>query len=219
MLLNIANKCPNAVDLGPELREIAQVRIVTKGQNVYEKDETPAGIYYIESGLVGLLGLAPNGNETLHRVFGEHYFFGHRSFITGDKYHATAMALAASKLMFFPFSSIAQLEEKYPKLLTHLAQVLGRELRQAEERYNDLTGKRVINRIIEALIFLKNRYPEYQWTRREIGEFCGAKTETVTRVLTQLEKEGFIEKDGRDINILNAQSLLTFSENLELENS
>ena len=108
--------------------------------------------------------------------------------------------------------------EKCPKMLLHLSQTLARDLRIAEERFNDLTGKRVINRIIESLVFLKKRQPEYQWTRREIGEFCGAKTETVTRVLTRLEGEGLIVKDGRDINIPDVQKLLDFSEELELSN-
>ena len=79
-------------------------------------------------------------------------------------------------------------------------------------------AKTVINRIIESLVFLKHRQPDYQWTRREIGEFCGATTETVTRVLTKLETAGLITKDGRDINILDVHKLLEFSEDLELSN-
>jgi CRP-like cAMP-binding protein len=71
-----------------------------------------------------------------------------------------------------------------------------------------MTSKKVASRIIESLIFLKNRYPSYKWTRREIGEFCGAKTETVSRVLGQLEKSQLIEKDGRDILILDEKKLI-----------
>ena len=80
-------------------------------------------------------------------------------------------------------------------------------------RFAGITSKKVTSRIIESLIFLKNRYPEYKWTRREIGEFCGAQTETVTRALTKLEKEGLIKKSGRDIIIVDEENLFCRAEN------
>ena len=126
------------------------------------------------------------------------------------------MALTDVKLIYFPFESAEAILAKCPKMLLHISQMLSRDLRMAEERFNDLTGKRAINRIIESLLFLKQRQPDYQWTRREIGEFCGAKTETVTRVLTQLENDGLIQKEGRDIHIPDPRKLLEYSEEIEL---
>ena len=102
-------------------------------------------------------------------------------------------------------------------MLMHITQMLARDLRIAEERINDITGKRVTSRIIEALIFLKNREPDYVWTRREIGEFCGAKTETVTRTFSVLEKKGLIIKDGREVSIPDVNTLLDYRTEVDLE--
>lgn len=216
MKIKLSNQCLNKYELDDVLIKFGSPRLFHKGDVLYNKGERPHGLYYIQDGIIGLINLAPNGSESLLRVFGEKFFIGYRSFLVNEEYHATSVALTDVKLVYFPFENAQEILEKSPALLVHLSQMLARDLRIAEERFNDLTGKRVINRIIESLVFLKKRQPDYQWTRREIGEFCGAKTETVTRVLTQLENEGFIQKDGRDINILDPQKLLEYSEEIEL---
>jgi CRP-like cAMP-binding protein len=216
MKIKLGPTCLNKFELTDRLKEFGRERVFSKGDVLYNKGDRPSGLYYIKEGLVGLINLAPNGSESLLRVFGEQFFIGYRSFIVNEEYHATSIALTDVKLVYFPFKSAEEILGECPHLLLHLSQMLARDLRIAEERFNDLTGKRVINRIIESLIFLQKRQPDYQWTRREIGEFCGAKTETVTRVLTKLEKEGFIKKDGRTIDIVNVNELLDYSEELEL---
>lgn len=216
MKIKLNSKCLNKFELTDYLKDFGRERIFSKGDVLYNKGDRPSGIYYIQEGIIGLINLSSNGSESLLRVFGEMFFIGYRSFIVNEEYHATAIALTDIKLKYFPFENIAFVLDKSPDLLLHLSQMLARDLRNAEERFNDLTGKRVINRIIESLVFLKKRQPEYQWTRREIGEFCGAKTETVTRVLTKLEGEGLISKEGRNINIMDVNKLLDYSEELEL---
>ncbi len=218
MKIKLGSNCLNKFELTNILKEFGRERVFSKGDVIYNKGDRPSGVYYIQEGIVGLINLASNGTESLLRVFGEQFFIGYRSFIVNEEYHATSIALTDVKLTYFPFENVQTVLEKTPNMLLHLSQMLARDLRIAEERFNDLTGKRVINRIIESLVFLKKRQPEYQWTRREIGEFCGAKTETVTRVLTRLEDEGLIVKDGRDINIPDVQNILDFSEELELTN-
>lgn len=218
MKVRLDPKCLNKMELSDKLSSFGKPRVFNKGDILYNKGDRPTGIYYINEGLIGLINLAPNGSESLLRVFGEQFFIGYRSFLVNEEYHASSVALTDVKLTYFPFENPNLLLEEFPALVLHLSQMLSRDLRIAEERFNDLTGKRVINRIIESLVFLKNRQPEYQWTRREIGEFCGAKTETVTRVLTRLENDGHIQRNGRDINIIDVQKLLEYSEELELSN-
>lgn len=216
MKIKLGSKCHNKFKLTNLLKDFGRERVFSKGDVLYNKGDRPSGIYYIQEGIVGLINLAPNGSESLLRVFGEEFFIGYRSFLVNEEYHGTTVALTDVKLSYFPFENAQIVLEKCPDMLLHLSQMLARDLRNAEERFNDLTGKRVINRIIESLVFLKQRQPNYQWTRREIGEFCGAKTETVTRVLTRLQGEGFINKEGRDININDVNKLLDYSEKLEL---
>ena len=217
MKLNLKSKCDNQMDISDELCSFGHERFFQKGSVIYNKGDRSGGLYYIKKGLVGLINLSPNGNESLLRIFGHKFFFGYRSLIPQENYHATSIALTDVTVNYLPFRDAKDIQERFPEVMLHITKVLCRDLRIAEERFNDITGKRVVSRIIESLIFLKQRYPNYQWTRREIGEFCGAKTETVTRALSKLEKEGFIQKEGREIHVVNPLELLAYSEDLEME--
>lgn len=207
----------NEFEISQELKNFGFTKQFHKGDTIYHKGEVSTGLYYINDGLVGLVNLSPNGTESLLRVFGHKFYFGYRSLISHEPYHASTVALTDVSITFLPFNSVNEILEKFPKLLIDLTVALSVDLRVAEDRLNDITGKKVINRIIESLIFLKHRYPEYRWTRREIGEFCGAKTETVTRALSELERLGLIEKVGREINILDNEKLISYSEEIELD--
>lgn len=191
----------------------SQQRTYEAGDFVYNEGDTPENIYFIEDGLVGLVNMAMNGQETLLRVFGKNYIFGHRSLIAGEKHHASSLVLRKTKIVTLCFHSAEEIQKEMPEFMTVISKILAKELKYAEMRFAGLTSKKVTSRIIESLIFLKNRYPEYKWTRREIGEFCGAQTETVTRALTKLEKEGLIKKNGRDIIILDENNLFCRAEN------
>lgn len=215
MKVSNTNQDINCFYLSEEFKRIGTLRSIKKGQTLYAKGETHGGFFYILSGLMGLIDIAPNGSESLLRVFGQNYFTGYRSFIASEPCNATSTALTDVNYLFFEFENADDLMKKFPNVFLHITKTLCRDLRIAEERLNDLTGKRVINRVIEALIFLKQKDPHYIWTRREIGEFCSATTETVTRAFSKLEKLNLIQKDGRDIVIKDVEKLLSYS--LELE--
>lgn len=218
MKLHLNNAFDNKIDLPQSILDTGLKKQFRKGDMLFNKGDQSKTLTYINKGIVGLVNLAPNGHESLLRIFGEKFFLGYRSFLVGEPYHASAMALSEGELLVFPYSSAEEVQAKNPELFLHLTRMLARDLRIAEERFNDITGKRVVSRIIETLIFLKQRHPNYQWTRREIGEFCGAKTETVTRALTKLEKAGLIRKDGREIHLSSIEELLKYSESQEAMN-
>lgn len=194
--------------MGEDFEKISSTKKFSNGQTIYREGEAPHGLYFIKEGMVGLIHISSGGIESLLRVFGPCTFFGHRSFLANEPYHATAVALKDTTVWFIPAKEAQDIIETRPQLSHHFIKLMAKDLRNAENRLRDMSSKKVSGRIIEALLFLKHRHPNYQWTRREIGEFCGAKTETVSRVLGQLEKKGLIEKDGRDIHIVNEKGLL-----------
>jgi CRP-like cAMP-binding protein len=216
MKVTIDELCFKTIEVDEKLSQRSMLKSFDKNEFIYEKGEKPKGIYFIKRGLVGLFDISINGNESLLRVFGDKFTLGHRTFISEEEYHASAKCLLPSKVLFLPLDSPDELFQLSPNIYKHITLIMARDLRIAEERINDSIGKRVSNRIIETLIYLKTKHPDYQWTRREIGEYCGAKTETVTRVLSQLEKQNFIQKEGRDIIIKDKQKLLEYSEDSEL---
>ncbi len=210
MQLNLKESCLNIFNHFPEnLKSQGHKINLKRNQVLYKKgDNPPKGFYFIQTGLIALTDLSPSGNESLLRVHGDSFFLGHRSFLANENYHATALALENSELFFISVDNIDQFIIDYPQVFKHLTIMLARDLRIAEERINDLTGKRAKSRVIDTILFLKRRDPHYSWTRREIGEFSGTKTETVTRIITELEGLGLVVKNGRLLSIPDSERLL-----------
>jgi CRP-like cAMP-binding protein len=187
------------------------VREVSKGNFIYNTGEKAKSVYILQEGLVGLVYTDENGKESLLRIFNKGYVFSHRSFLAQEEYHANAIALADCQVAVIAFENVDELVENYPDFHLFLTRLLANELRRAEERLHDLSGRSVAYRITQAIIYLKSRHPNHIWTRKEIGEYCGAKLETVTRVLSQLEKNKLIQKDKRNILINDLDKLIDYS--------
>ncbi len=206
-------------DLLSQLTEAQKSRLVhiktSKGDIIYHQGDAPTGIYHVKNGHIGLITITPNGNESLLRVFGPNYFFGHRSLISNEDYHATTLSLVDCEMVFIPKDDFDEIVHENPNILMHVAQVLAKELRRAENKFRDLALSNVTSRIMQTLAFIKSRYPDHKWTRKEIGEYCGAKTETVSRVLGRLEKEGLIQKKGRSIIIPSTEDLYSRAEEID----
>lgn len=215
-MINTLDKHFNFLDLV----EKADINFISsqsfgKGDIVYNEGDAPKGLYLITSGHIGLMRLSANGSETLLRVFGPGSIFGHRSLITREKYHANSMALTDVKVQFIPKDIFEKNIDRCPRLLLHIAQKLAEELKIAENKFTGLASSNVTSRIIQTLAFLKSRYPSYRFTRKEIGEYCGAKTETVSRTLSKLEDEGLIKRSGRDLIIPEIEKLYSYASDIE----
>lgn len=216
MKLDLDKTSENKLELDASIVSSCTIRKFRKGDILFNKGDV-SSLTYVQAGIIGLVNLSLSGHESLLRVFGDKSFLGYRSFIAYESYNATAIALTDGEFLTFPYQSSENLLEVNRPLFFHLSKMLARDLRISEERFNDVTGKRVTSRITETLIYLKQHHPTYQWTRREIGEFCGAKTETVTRALSKLEKLGLINKVGREIHLHDINALLEYAASVDFD--
>lgn len=191
------------------------VRKVKKGEVIYHEGDNPKNIYFLKEGLIGLFYISESGKESFLRIFSPKNVFGHRSFFADEPYHASSIALRNSEIYVIPQDSCNKLCLNEPHFLKLMAKGLAQDLRRAEHRMSDLSDKSVNVRIGEALIYLKNKYSNQVWTRKEIAEYTGSTPETVTRVMTSLEDAGLIEKKGRDFNILDEDKILDSLENIK----
>lgn len=180
-----------------------------RGDIIYREGDSPEHIYIVTSGIVGLFHITESGKETFLRLFGHGEIMGHRSALAAEPYHANAICLSKVQLIKFSletfYSKLKENEQIKREILTKLAQDLG----SAELRLSNLIDKTAPKRVSEALLYLKLKYPEQIWTRKEIAEFSSTTLETVTRIMGKLEEISAIEKKGRDFIIVNQELLMS----------
>ncbi|MFS4457785.1 Crp/Fnr family transcriptional regulator [Bdellovibrio sp. HCB2-146] len=180
-----------------------------RGDVIYHVGDEPQNIYFVESGLVGLALWGESGKDHLVRLFHQGDIFGHRTLFAREKYHATATVIDASTVRVLSKDQMRSLMKGNCDLAEKLLELLAKELRQAELRQMTLSEKEAPQRIAEAVVYLKELHPSYDWTRQEIADFCGTTTATVIRTLARFVDEGLIQQEGREIRILNREALLS----------
>lgn len=195
-----------------ELKEIfSEARRVQYKRHdvIYKMGDEPQNIYFLAQGLVGLVVWSESGKDHLVRLFKAGQIFGHRSLFAQEKYHASATALDDVEVLVLSKEQLRERMKGNCELAENLLQNLAKELRVAEAKQVVLSEKDVTARIAEAIIYFKELHPTHSWTRQEIADFCGTTVATVIRTLAKFVDDGLIEQQGREIHILNRESLLS----------
>lgn len=97
-----------------------------------------------------------------------------------------------------------------------MMKLLSDDLRKAETNVTHMAQKPVRERLAEALLFIKETYGfeedgttlNLRITREELANLVGTATETVIRLLSEMNKEEVIHLDGKKIQILDTKELL-----------
>jgi CRP-like cAMP-binding protein len=205
-----ANPDLNLLDapLRDELRKVSHQLELQRGDFVYKTGDAAKGLYFVETGLVGLLIVGPSGKEHLMRFFKSGQVFGHRALLADQVYHATAQVLEATRLIFVPKHAVAQILDKYPELYRYVVRQLAEELTHCERQQVQVLDHQILPRVARAVVFLKDLHPDYKWTRSEIASFCASTTSTVIKALAELESMGLLKQKGRGIEILDRAGLI-----------
>jgi len=184
-----------------------------RGDYIYSQGESPQGIYFVKSGLVGLTMIsAKSGKEHLLRFFRQGQFFGHRSMFSKEGYHGNAVALEATSIKFVPKDAVLSQIAKNKSLLEDVVYVLSKELRRCETQHVMILENQILARVAQSIIYLKNLHPDHNWTRQEIANFCASTVSTVIKALAELEEGGYISQEGRTISILDRNGLISLQE-------
>ncbi|MGZ3770036.1 MAG: Crp/Fnr family transcriptional regulator [Bdellovibrio sp.] len=202
-------------DIKIQFNSQAQTIELKRGEKVYHQGDTPKGIYFVQTGLVGLvLTGSSSGKEHLLRFFKQGQFFGHRALFSNEGYHGDTVALEPTTLRLVPRPLVISTMEKNPALYRDVVVVLANELRRCELQHVMILENQILGRIAQALIYLKNLHPDHNWTRQEIANFCASTVSTVIKTLAQLEELGYIAQEGRTITILNSEALISLQDNI-----
>jgi len=200
------------MDFSTLFEQFGQKKKFKRFEKIYEMGEDPKGIFCVREGLVGLVITTQSGSEQLLRLFKPGNFFGHRSILAGEKHHASAVALEETHVVFVDAQKLKEELFQSVEMSQRVIQTLAVELGRAEMLRMTVTESEVMNRVAEALIYLKELKPDHNWTRTEIANFCASTTPTVIRVLAELEERQLIQQLGRKIEILDKKGLLSLSQ-------
>ncbi|MBC7567618.1 MAG: response regulator [Pedobacter sp.] len=187
-----------------------KVRHVKKKQVIYYEGDTANGLYLIVSGKVKTFKVAQDGRELLTGLYGLEEYFGTAALLAGESYMETAEAVENTSLCLIPRDLMERLLNKYPDVSSSFIKLLANNVLQNEQHLLELAYHSVRKRMSEVILRLHNSNREALFlnvSRDNLAAMAGIATETVSRILSDFNDEGMIERNGGKIVILDSDRL------------
>ncbi len=196
---------------------IARKRRFQRGELIFSEGDDGNGFYVIADGRVKIFKVSPEGKEQILHIFGDGEPFGEAPVFTGRSFPATAEAITASNLIFFPRTAFVDLISAMPSLSLNLLAVLSFRLHQFTDQIENLSLKEVPGRLAAYLIDLSDEHGgadtvTLSVSKRQLASLLGTIPETLSRIFGKMSGRGIIHVNGAEIRIADRDALADLAE-------
>jgi CRP/FNR family transcriptional regulator, dissimilatory nitrate respiration regulator len=199
-----------------ELAMIVVDQQFKRGQFIFSEGDSGSGFYVIISGRVKIFKLSLDGKEQILHILGPGEPFAEVAVFTGSSYPANAMALEKSRIFFFPRESFVSLIGNHPSLAMNMLATLSLRLKQFTHMIENLSLKEVPGRLAAYILLASDQNEDDRVTlsisKNQLASFLGTIPETLSRILTKMNKQGFLAVNGAEITILNRDMMENLAE-------
>lgn len=205
-------------NLGPgELMRIinsGQLKRFQKNKYIYFKGEPAAGMFVLFSGKVHLCNYGCDGQSQIFSTMEPVTMFNEVTAIDGGANPATALAVKDCLTWNIGCEDFENLVKKYPDPVVGLAmmRVLAGRTRQLIDLCGDLSFRTVVSRCAKLLLELSdsgaNNIDRQDFPLADLSSLLGTAPESVSRSLSWLDKQGFINTDRSQISIIKVDELI-----------
>jgi CRP-like cAMP-binding protein len=198
------------------LAVIVEKRKYSRGKVIFTEGEEATGLYVLHAGRVKIYKLTSEGKEQILHIFGPGEPFGEVAVFAGGQFPAYAEALEVSETLFFPRKKIVELLTKDPSMAMNMLAMLSKRLKYFTQLVENLSLKEVPQRLAAYLLVLatmkdKRDTVELDIAKGQLASLLGTIPETLSRILNKMTIQGYIEVEGRQIKLLDRQSLENIS--------
>lgn len=202
-----------------ELAAKASVKQVAKGEHIFFSHEPVKRIYFLQQGMIKIIGLDTEGNEMLKDIIQRDDVFG--EFVHFPKQEANLATygevISDNATMYsFTLEDFEQILEKNHAVSLKFIQKVVNNLKKFEGRYIDLISKDVRTRVVRFIKKIVQDNGKHQGksvamrnylTHKDIAQLIGSTRQTVTSVLNELKHENKLIYSRHEIVIPNIDLL------------
>ena len=179
-----------------------------KDEIIFHEREMGDSLFVILHGRVKVAIFGDDGKEVTLSVLSEGDFFGEMSVLDLEPRSATVIAEADCEVLSLQRDDFLRSLEQDPGMSKSLIQVLADRLRKANHQISTLALLDVYGRVARVIQELAEeegkrlkdgRVVVRRPTHMDIAHRIGSSRETVTRMMRDLEENGHIQTEGREI--------------------
>lgn len=190
------------------LSALLSERAFSKEATIVSKDEPGDAMFVIARGRVKVCIQGEAGREVILNILKTGDFFGEMSLLDDLPRSASVVAAEDSSVLILKRDQFAEHIKNSPTTGLNIMGELSRRLRRADELISNLALLDVYSRVAHIMIDLAKRdgheveegiLIKERPTQQDIASMIGTSRETVSRVLSEFQKRGFVEMRGREI--------------------
>ena len=206
--------CLNAWLDKESLSDIDQITVdrgtFQTGQAIYRMEDRFRSLFIVQSGSIKVERVLENGIKHVNGFYLSGDLFGLDS-IGNTLYGYDAIALETTRICEIPYDRLALLSSSIPRLQVMFISLLGNKVHQTNNR---LIDTRYLSAESRLLLFLKGLCERnliqiksnkgrlhLPMTKTDIAIYLGMRPESVSRALTNLQRQGVIRNNPKYIEI------------------
>jgi CRP-like cAMP-binding protein len=196
----------------------ATCHVVTRthpsNQVILLENDWGGSVYFIVDGWVKIRTYNLDGKEVTLNIIGKGELFGEMAALEEVPRSTDVITLTSTTISSVPAQDFVDLIQSEPMAGVRLAQLMATRLRQVNRRLR-LREADSVSRVADTILFLaegqgqenKEGLAIPNLPHRELSSLSGLARETVTRVLTKLEKKNLIRRENDLLIIPNLSAL------------
>jgi CRP/FNR family transcriptional regulator, cyclic AMP receptor protein len=190
------------------LSRLAARRRIPKDTVVFFENEEGDFFFMILEGRIKVTILGDDGREVILSVLGPGDFFGEMALLDNEPRSATAIAIEETELLSLHRTDFQTVLADNKSITIALIRSLTARLRRANHQISTLALLDVYGRVARVIAEMARdegrrlrdgRIAFRRATHQEIANRIGTTRETVTRMLKDLERQGLIHVEGREM--------------------
>ena len=203
-----------------ELGYISDKMVSKKFENgnlIFLEESEGKNLFFVVDGSVKVTRLSKDGREVILAMLNAGDFFGEMSLLDGQSRSANVIALEKTEVLSLKRDDFLVVLHDYPKIAIQLLKEMTSRLRKSDRQIVSLSLSDAEKRIALCIV----RFADEQGVikngqvtipkipiQQDIANMAGTSRETVSRAMSLLTEEKYIERNRKELKILNYKNFI-----------
>lgn len=206
-----------------EIASAATLKEFNKNAYLFHQGDAADQFCLLISGKVKLSQITEEGQQVILRYLSPGEAFAVIAVLSNIPYPVSASAVEQAVILCWGKQCMVDLMERYPRLAINSLSILANQIQEFQDRFRELATERVERRIARSLLRLAKQTGrkadhgvliDFPLTRQDLAEMTGTTLYTVSRTLSQWERDGLVSSKREQVTLLAPHQLVVIAEEM-----
>jgi CRP-like cAMP-binding protein len=195
--------------------------ILKSGSTLFRQGMPARKLYLVQKGRLKLSKLHQDGKEIIVRYISPGQITAAVAAFSEKEFPVSAQTVGETEVIEWTHETILRIMKEYPQLAINMLYAAVDRLDDIQNRYLELNVERVEQRVARALLRIMKQsshktdegiHIDFRLSRQNLADYTGTTLFTVSRILSDWERKGWISSGRERIVVKDPHALVTLAE-------